>query len=481
MPAAARQSDWRPSAPMTSRAAIVAAVVERDRHAAVAGLDRRDGAPRSAASDGSAGGARVERGDQMPVLDVVAERLEPDLGRRERHLRRADEPPRVVDQPDRGQRRGVVAAQRPDLQRLQRGDRSRTSSAVVRLSGGGAFAISAVSMPAAASAIAAVSPAGPPPTTATSTLCVSPSIVRYASPSGGQKRPRFRPHGGLRYDRGDVDACRKRSDCPRRRCCARWRGRRRIALGCIAALAACGWIDLGLILAGQNSRRHAGARCARRSTGAAGSPAPRALTVRDVVRDDARHDAADRRADDPDLCRDRRDRGAKGEPAVSPLVLTAGYVAVWLGSALVLTALQIAARARRRCSTPWRRRARSSPARCSSAPALYQFSALKQACLTQCQRPFPFFFANWTAEPRGVFRLGLRQGLYCLGCCWAMMLVMFAVGAMNVVWMAVARRPDDDREAGTTARFSARVGVVFVAIGLVMIVETSVTGWPRPG
>ena len=67
---------------------------------------------------------------------------------------------------------------------------------------------------------------------------------------------------------------------------------------------------------------------------------------------------------------------------------------------------------------------------------LYQFSALKHACLTLCQRPFPFFFANWTTEPRGVFRLGLRQGLYCLGCCWAMMLVMFAVGAMNVVWMA---------------------------------------------
>ena len=67
---------------------------------------------------------------------------------------------------------------------------------------------------------------------------------------------------------------------------------------------------------------------------------------------------------------------------------------------------------------------------------LYQFSALKHACLTHCQQPFPFFFANWATTPRGVFRLGLTQGLYCLGCCWAMMLVMFAVGVMNVVWMA---------------------------------------------
>ena len=67
---------------------------------------------------------------------------------------------------------------------------------------------------------------------------------------------------------------------------------------------------------------------------------------------------------------------------------------------------------------------------------LYQFSALKQACLTQCQRPFPFFFSNWTDRRGGVLRLGLRQGLLCLGCCWAMMLLMFALGAMNVVWMA---------------------------------------------
>ena len=70
------------------------------------------------------------------------------------------------------------------------------------------------------------------------------------------------------------------------------------------------------------------------------------------------------------------------------------------------------------------------------AAGVYQFTPLKHACLTQCQRPFPFFFAHWQTTASGVFRLGLTQGLYCLGCCWAMMLVMFAVGVMNVVWMA---------------------------------------------
>jgi predicted metal-binding membrane protein len=105
---------------------------------------------------------------------------------------------------------------------------------------------------------------------------------------------------------------------------------------------------------------------------------------------------------------------------------------------------------------------------------LYQFSALKQACLTLCQRPFPFFFSNWTTERRGVFRLGLRQGMICLGCCWAMMLVMFAVGTMNVVWMAGLGVAMTIEKLTTTPRFSAAVGVAFVAVGFGMVVMSVV-------
>jgi len=68
-----------------------------------------------------------------------------------------------------------------------------------------------------------------------------------------------------------------------------------------------------------------------------------------------------------------------------------------------------------------------------------------------------------------VFRLGLRQGLYCLGCCWAMMLVMFAVGTMNVVWMAALGVLMTIEKLSTTARFSHAVGAGFVAIGSAMV------------
>ena len=169
---------------------------------------------------------------------------------------------------------------------------------------------------------------------------------------------------------------------------------------------------------------------------------------------------------------------AKQEPVVSPLVLMAGYGAVWLGFAFVATLLQ------------WglARIALIDPAMASASALFsgavfigagaYQFSALKHACLMRCQHPFPFIFANWSAARAGVFRLGLRQGLDCLGCCWAMMLVMFAVGVMNIVWMAALGAIMAGEKLGTGTRFARAVGMVFVAIGVVFVISAVVAHWP---
>ena len=162
----------------------------------------------------------------------------------------------------------------------------------------------------------------------------------------------------------------------------------------------------------------------------------------------------------------------KREPVVSPLILTAGYVAVWFGVALVAASLQFALA--RAGLLDGGSVGRLIGGTIFLGAGLYQFSALKQACLTNCQRPFPFFFSNWTTETSGVFRLGLRQGLVCLGCCWAMMLVMFAVGAMNVVWMAGLGVLMTIEKLTTTPRFSEIVGFAFVAIGFGMVVSSVV-------
>jgi predicted metal-binding membrane protein len=168
----------------------------------------------------------------------------------------------------------------------------------------------------------------------------------------------------------------------------------------------------------------------------------------------------------------------KGERVVSPLVLATGYLSIWLGFALGATLLQVVLA---RASLIDERMAPASLLLSGGifvAAGLYQFSALKHACLTQCQRPFPFFFSHWSTERRKIFRLGLSQGLYCLGCCWAMMLLMFAVGVMNVVWMALIGAIMAVEKLGTTMRLSRAAGFAVSAIGLMFIAAAAVDIWP---
>ena len=67
---------------------------------------------------------------------------------------------------------------------------------------------------------------------------------------------------------------------------------------------------------------------------------------------------------------------------------------------------------------------------------LYQLTPLKQACLRHCRTPLGFLMAEWREGTRGALAMGLRHGLYCAGCCWALMLLLFAAGVMNPVWIA---------------------------------------------
>ncbi len=230
-----------------------------------------------------------------------------------------------------------------------------------------------------------------------------------------------------------------------------------IALGCIAVLTACGWLALGLLAA-----KSGGWAALCRPLRGGGfdefaltlpiwvamtlammlpTAGPMILTYAEIADTAAR----------------------KRETVVSPLILTAGYVAVWLGFAVAAAALQAALPGE--ILAAGRTGALISGALIMIA-GLYQFSPLKRSCLTLCQQPFPFFFANWTTATAGVFRLGLRQGLYCLGCCAAMMLLMFATGVMNVIWMAALGVAMAIEKLATTTRFTYCLGVVFIAIGL---------------
>lgn len=131
-----------------------------------------------------------------------------------------------------------------------------------------------------------------------------------------------------------------------------------------------------------------------------------------------------------------------GNPAKVPQrqvwALISGYVMVWFGFAVLAAALQVAmSRAVVLDGTlvgqwPW------LSAAFLFAAGVYQFSALKASCLAKCRSPFSTFMGMWRDGVMGAIQMGAHQGLFCLGCCWALMLLAFVGGIMNIVWMAFA-------------------------------------------
>jgi predicted metal-binding membrane protein len=153
---------------------------------------------------------------------------------------------------------------------------------------------------------------------------------------------------------------------------------------------------------------------------------------------------------------------AKGAVTVSPLVLAAGYLAVWVAFALIANGAEIFLS---RLIVPGSEIAVLALSGSLILAGLYQFSELKHACLARCRRPFAFFFAQWTDRIAGVFRLGLRQGVYCLGCCWALMLLMLFIGTMNLVWMAGLAAIMAAEKITRSKTLPRAAGIVLIAAG----------------
>ncbi|TPI15153.1 DUF2182 domain-containing protein [Mesorhizobium sp. B4-1-3] len=163
----------------------------------------------------------------------------------------------------------------------------------------------------------------------------------------------------------------------------------------------------------------------------------------------------------------------KGEPVVHPLVLVAGYLGTWLAASAGFTALTLAVYALAGSGRMLDPAVGFAGAAALLVAGLYQFSGLKQACLEKCRNPFSILFANWSAKPGRIFRLGLKQGVWCLGCCWALMLVMFAVGAMNVFWMALIGL-FTLIEKQTTGRVASRVAGAILLVWAAALLLVSV-------
>lgn len=128
-------------------------------------------------------------------------------------------------------------------------------------------------------------------------------------------------------------------------------------------------------------------------------------------------------------------------PVQNPVPATtgffAGYLAAWLGYAVLGAAAQWML-VGTGFLTPMGASANAYlSAGILVAAGLYQLTPLKRACVTRCRSPLLQLMSDWRDGTVGALRLGLGQGSWCVGCCWALMALLFVVGTMNIAWMAV--------------------------------------------
>ena len=127
---------------------------------------------------------------------------------------------------------------------------------------------------------------------------------------------------------------------------------------------------------------------------------------------------------------------ASASPLPPTAGFAAGYVLLWGVFSFVATLVHMALEHAALVSSAMRATTSFLAGLLLVAAGIYQWTPLKHACLTNCRSPIHFVTRHWCAGLGGAFRLGLFHGAYCVGCCWALMGLLFAGGVMNVAWVA---------------------------------------------
>jgi predicted metal-binding membrane protein len=121
---------------------------------------------------------------------------------------------------------------------------------------------------------------------------------------------------------------------------------------------------------------------------------------------------------------------------LAPLVFAGGYLLTWTGAGLLAFGVSDLGAAAVGDALAWDRAGRWVAGGVLVVAALYELTPLKNVCLAKCRSPLGFLIGSWRGGLSGALRMGARHGAWCVGCCWALMAALFALGVMSLAWMA---------------------------------------------
>jgi predicted metal-binding membrane protein len=172
-----------------------------------------------------------------------------------------------------------------------------------------------------------------------------------------------------------------------------------------------------------------------------------------------------------------REAAAANTPFAATGWFVAGYLLAWTGFALVATVAQWALDRAALLNSTMASSSHAVGGGVLIAAGVYQWTPLKDACLAKCQSPFFFIqqFGGFRHNAIGALLLGMRHGGYCVGCCWALMALLFVGGVMNVLWIALLALLIFLEKLFLFGRWIARAaGVAFLAAGAWMLLTVMV-------
>jgi len=131
-----------------------------------------------------------------------------------------------------------------------------------------------------------------------------------------------------------------------------------------------------------------------------------------------------------------RKQGEAKAPYALTAVFASAYLVAWAGFSIAAVATQWVLEATGLLSSMLRSTDRTLGGGLLLVAGIYQFTPLKHTCLRHCRSPLSFILTRWRGGPAGAFRMGVEHGVFCIGCCWFLMALLFFGGVMNLYWIA---------------------------------------------